>query len=56
MFLKAIGGRLQDKVLFGTDFPYVDLEKSLVSFDKVNFKQPAKDKILFGNAQALFAL
>ena len=56
IFLRAIGGRLQDKALFGTDFPYVDLEKSLVSFDKVNFKQPAKDKILFGNAQALFAL
>ena len=56
IFLKAIGGRLQDKALFGTDFPYVDLEKALVSFDKMDFKQPAKDKILFGNAQALFGL
>ena len=34
LFQKAIGGRLQDKALFGTDFPYVDLAKALVSFDK----------------------
>ena len=56
IFLRAIRGRLQEKALFGTDFPYVDLEKALISFEKVNFKQPAKDKLLFGNARALFAL
>ena len=56
IFQKAIGSRLQDKALFGTDFPYVDLEKALISFDKMNFKQPVKDKILFANAQALFGL
>lgn len=56
IFQKAIGGRLQDKALFGTDFPYVDLEKALISFDKMNFKQLAKDKLLFSNAQALFGL
>ena len=56
IFQKAIGGRLQDKALFGTDFPYVDLEKALVSFDKMNFKQPVKDKLLFANAQQLFSL
>jgi hypothetical protein len=56
LFQKAIGGRLQDKALFGTDFPYVDLEKALASFDKMNFKQSVKDKILFANAQALFNL
>ena len=38
VFLKAIGGRLQDKALFGTDFPYVDLEKALISFDKDEFQ------------------
>ena len=54
IFLKAIGGRLQDRALFGTDFPYVDLKKALVSFDKVDFKDTAKEKILFSNAQGLF--
>ena len=54
IFLTAIGGRLQDRALFGTDFPYVDLKKALVSFDKVDFKDTAKEKILFSNAQGLF--
>ena len=56
IFLKAIGSRLQDKALFGTDFPYVDLEKALASFDKVNFKDTVKEKILFANAETLFGL
>jgi len=56
IFQKAIAGRLQDKALFGTDFPYVDLDKALTSFDKMNFKQPVKEKILFANARALFNL
>jgi uncharacterized protein len=56
IFLKAIGGRLQDKALFGTDFPYVDLERALVSFDKVNLKPPVQEKILIANARALFEL
>ncbi|MGZ8435101.1 MAG: amidohydrolase family protein, partial [Candidatus Binatia bacterium] len=43
-----------DKALFGTDFPYVDLEKALASFDKMNFKPAVKDKLLFANAQHLF--
>lgn len=56
IFLKAISGRLQDKALFGTDFPYVDLEKALVSFDKVKLKPPVREKILIANARALFEL
>jgi uncharacterized protein len=56
IFVKAIGGRLQDKALFGTDFPYVDLEKALNSFDKLNFKQAVKEKLLFANAKKLFGL
>ena len=56
MFLRAIRGRLQDKALFGTDFPYVDLEKALVSFDKLDFKDTTKEKILLSNTKALFEL
>jgi predicted TIM-barrel fold metal-dependent hydrolase len=56
IFLKAIGGRLQDKALFGTDFPYVDLGKALVSFDKANLKDTVKQKILCSNARGLFDL
>lgn len=56
LFRKAISGRLQDKALFGTDFPYVDLEKALVSVDKLGLKDAVKEKILQGNARRLFGL
>ena len=56
LFQKAIGSRLQDKALFGTDFPYVDLAKALASFDKMNFKDAVKEKLLLGNAGNLFGL
>jgi predicted TIM-barrel fold metal-dependent hydrolase len=55
-FRRAIMGRLQDKALFGTDFPYVDLEKALMSFDKLGIKDEVKVKILQGNARRLFGL
>jgi predicted TIM-barrel fold metal-dependent hydrolase len=56
LFRKAIGSRLQDKALFGTDFPYVDLAKALVSFDKMDFKNAVKEKLLLMNARNLFEL
>jgi len=56
IFLRAICGRLQDKALFGTDFPYVDLGKALASFDKLDFKDAVKEKILLTNARSLFDL
>lgn len=56
LFQKAIGGRLQDKALFGTDFPYVDLAKALVSFDKLGFKDAVKEKLLRANGRNLFGL
>lgn len=56
LFRRAITGRLQDKALFGTDFPYVDLEKALASFDKLGVKDEVKEKILQGNARRLFRL
>jgi len=56
MFQSAIRGRLQDKALFGTDFPYVDLGQALSSFDKLALKDAVKEKILFSNASRLFGL
>ena len=56
LFVRAIRGRLQDKALFGTDFPYVDLKQALLSFDKLGLKDPVKQKILVANAQALFEI
>jgi len=44
------------KILFGTDFPYVDLEKALISFDKLGLKEATRENLLFANAVDLFAL
>ena len=54
LFQRAIRGRLQDKALFGTDFPYVDVGKALASFDKLGLRDTVKEKILLSNARALF--
>lgn len=56
IFQSAIRGRLQDKALFGTDFPYVDLVRALGSFDRLGLKDAVKEKILFANASELFGL
>jgi predicted TIM-barrel fold metal-dependent hydrolase len=56
LFRRAISGRLQDKALFGTDYPYVDLERALGSFEKLVLSDVTKEKILFKNAQQLFQL
>jgi predicted TIM-barrel fold metal-dependent hydrolase len=54
LFQKAIQGRLQDRALFGSDFPYVDVEKALHSFAKLAMKETVREKILVANARALF--
>lgn len=55
-FQRAIRGRLQDKALFGTDFPYVDVERALLSLDKLGLSDTVKEKILLSNARSLFGL
>jgi predicted TIM-barrel fold metal-dependent hydrolase len=56
LFKNAIAGRLQDKALFGTDFPYVDLANALKSFDGLGLKETVSEKLLLSNAKSLFAL
>jgi uncharacterized protein len=56
IFKRAIRGRLQDKALFGTDYPYVDLEKALGSFEKLGLTDTAREKILLTNARNVFQL
>lgn len=56
VFQRAIRGRLQDRTLFGTDFPYVDTGKALMSFERLGLKDSVKEKILMTNARSLFGL
>jgi predicted TIM-barrel fold metal-dependent hydrolase len=47
---------LQDKVLFGTDYPALTPERWLRDFDTLEIKPAVKPKILKDNAARLFGL
>jgi predicted TIM-barrel fold metal-dependent hydrolase len=46
--------RIQNKVLFGTDWPLLDLDRFLEEFEQLDFKPEVREKILVRNARALF--
>jgi hypothetical protein len=47
---------LQDKVLFGTDFPLLTAQRWLRDFDALDIKPEVRPKILKGNAVRLLGL
>lgn len=47
---------LQDKVLFGTDYPLLTPERWLADFDKLPIKDTVRPKILKDNAARLLGL
>jgi predicted TIM-barrel fold metal-dependent hydrolase len=54
--VRAANSYLQDKVLFGTDFPLLTPERWLRDFDTVDIKPDVRPKILKDNAVALLGL
>ncbi|MGH7906089.1 MAG: amidohydrolase family protein [Candidatus Binataceae bacterium] len=47
---------LQDKVLFGSDFPVISPERWLKDFEAVNFRDEVRPKIMIENARRLLKL
>ena len=47
---------LQDRILFGSDWPVLTPERWLEEFDQHSFPDDVKHKILLTNAQRLFEL
>lgn len=47
---------LQDKIMFGTDYPLITPERWLADFEKAPFKDEVRPKILFHNANRLLGL
>ncbi|MBI2970738.1 MAG: amidohydrolase [Gammaproteobacteria bacterium] len=47
---------LQDKVMFGTDYPLITPQRWLKDFEKAPFKEEVRPKILFDNANRLLGL
>jgi len=47
---KEIGGRLQDKMLFGSDYPTLAPQRWLKDFESLNYKPEITEKVLYKNA------
>lgn len=54
--VKASNAMLQDKVLFGTDYPLITPQKWLGAFEQQSFKDEVRPKILKANAVRLLGL
>lgn len=51
-----VNSRIQDKVLFGSDWPVLDVDRWLTEFDALDFKPAVRDKVLLQNAKAVLRL
>lgn len=54
--VREIGGRLQDRVLFGTDYPFIAHEKWFAAFEALGLGDTVTDKVLVGNASRLLGI
>jgi predicted TIM-barrel fold metal-dependent hydrolase len=54
--VREIGGRLQDRTLFGSDYPFIKPARVLEELDALSLKPEAKAKILRENAAKLLKL
>ena len=54
--VRAAGSFLQDKVLFGTDYPLITPQRWLRDFDALGIKAEAREKIMKGNAARVLGL
>lgn len=53
---KAIAGRLQDRVMFGCDFPVLRYEKVVADYKSEGYSDEVLEKIFFRNAERYFGL
>jgi uncharacterized protein len=55
--LREAATRLQDRFLFGSDYPFITPQRWLQDFEavKIEFKQEVKEKLLWKNGQKLLA-
>lgn len=53
---KEINGRLQDKFMFGSDYPAISHERLFKDWEAQNFKPEVMDKVYIKNAQRILGL
>ena len=49
--IKEVNSRLQDKVMFGSDFPYLKPDRWLNEFDQLQLKPEVYKKVIYDNAR-----
>jgi len=54
--IRYANSKLQDKILFGSDYPLITPQRWLRDFEKAPFKDEVRPKILFENANRLLGL
>ena len=53
---RDIKGRLQDKIMFGSDYPSIPYERLLREWDELALPQPVIEKVFHGNAERVLGL
>jgi predicted TIM-barrel fold metal-dependent hydrolase len=53
---REVNGRLRDRALFGSDHPFIPLERWLADFEKEGYKPEVIEKVLYRNAQTILGL
>ena len=51
---KEIGRRLQDRVMFGCNFPVLRYEKVIADWSSEGYSQQVLEKVLYRNAESYF--
>jgi predicted TIM-barrel fold metal-dependent hydrolase len=53
---KDIRGRLQDKVMFGSDYPSMPYERIMREWDELGYSDAIRDKLFHANAERVLGL
>jgi hypothetical protein len=51
---REIGGRLQDRIMFGCDYPVLKYELMVSRWLDLGYSQDVLDKVFYRNAEAFF--
>jgi hypothetical protein len=53
---REVNGRLQDKFMFGSDYPEIPVKRWLEEFEKGGYKPEVIEKVFYKNAQRILGL
>jgi predicted TIM-barrel fold metal-dependent hydrolase len=56
ILVQYMGSILQDRVLFGSDWPVIEVERWVKEFEQIPIKPEVRQKIMVGNAKKLFGI